>query len=78
MKECVSRFVMAKKIAKNNRIYYSPRIYLPTNLVNDSSFPFREKILKIHVKVKGKQLILKKASRSILEKFGESLSEETD
>lgn len=75
MKECVTRFVMAKKRAKNGRVYFSPRIYLPTGLVNDSSFPFRGDSLKVYVKVKGKQLFVKKASKGVLEKFGEWSSE---
>jgi len=71
MKEALANYVVTKKRTKAGKVYDSPRIYLPTKLTSDSNFPFKEDIVRIHVKVKRKQLIVRKASKRILQKLGE-------
>lgn len=68
MKEALARFVLSKKNVKG-KIYFSPRIYLPTKLVSDSSFPFKGDLFVV-VKVKDKKLIIQKATKKTLEKYG--------
>jgi len=71
MKEALANYVVTKKRTKAGKAYDSPRIYLPTKLTSDSSFPFKEEIVRIHVKVKNRQLVIRKASRRILQRLGE-------
>src|SRR5256886_14883848 len=43
VKKILTRFAVAKKPARSECTQYrSPRIYLPTKLTDDSSFPFKE------------------------------------
>ncbi|RLI29068.1 hypothetical protein DRO53_03985 [Candidatus Bathyarchaeota archaeon] len=69
MKEALTKFVLSKKRVKN-RVYFSPRIYIPTKLANDSSFPFKGEEVPVLVKIKGKKLIIQKATKKILAKYG--------
>jgi hypothetical protein len=71
MKEALANYVVTKKRTKAGKVYDSPRIYLPTKLTSDSNFPFKEDIVRIQVKVKRRQLVIKKASKRILQKLGE-------
>ncbi len=75
MKEALANYKVTKKQAKTGRIYASPRIYLPTKLVSDSSFPFKDERLKVYVRIKGRQLIVQKAANRHLRKFGELVEE---
>ncbi|MEM3736634.1 MAG: hypothetical protein QXJ75_00885 [Candidatus Bathyarchaeia archaeon] len=77
MKEALASYKVTEKQTKTGRAYISPRIYLPTKLVSDSSFPFKDPSLRVHVKIKGKQLIIQKATSRHLKKFGE-LTEEPE
>lgn len=70
MKEAVASFVVTKKRMQNGRVYESPRIYLPTKLTTDSSFPFAKGSLKLYVRVAGKRLLVERAPRTILKRFG--------
>ena len=70
MKEGVASFVVTKKRMQNGRIYESPRIYLPTKLTTDSSFPFLGVSNKLYVRVAGKRLVVEHAPREILKRFG--------
>ncbi len=61
VKKIITRFAVAKKPARSEGTSYrSPRIYLPTKLTDDSSFPFREGDL-LSIKVNGRKLIVQKA-----------------
>jgi hypothetical protein len=62
LKEAVAKFVTSKKRVKG-RTYASPRIYLPTKLAEDSRFPFKGDEVYVLVKIKGKKLIVQKASK---------------
>src|SRR5437870_13538120 len=43
VKKILTRLAVARKAASNgDTVYRSPRIYLPTKLTDDSSFPFKE------------------------------------
>ena len=68
MNEALANFVMAGKETKEGKKYYSPRIYLPTKLVTDSSFPLKEG--KVYIRVKGRRLTIEKATSRSLKKFG--------
>jgi len=52
-------------------MYESPRIYLPTKLTCDSGFPMPGRLVRVRVRVAGKRLLVEKASKKDLEKFGE-------
>ena len=55
---------MAKKPARSEgTIYRSPRIYLPTKLTDDSSFPFKEGDL-LSIRVDGRKLIVQKTQKA--------------
>lgn len=69
MKEALAKFVLSKKRVKG-KIYFSPRIYIPTKLASDSSFPFRGDEVYVLVRVKGKRLIIQRASKKTLMKYG--------
>jgi hypothetical protein len=43
---------------------------LPTKLAEDSRFPFRGDEVYVLVKIKGKKLIVQKASKWVLAKYG--------
>jgi hypothetical protein len=70
MKEAVASFVITKKRMENGRVYESPRIYLPTKLTTDSNFPFLKGSLKLYVRVTGKRLVVERAPRQVLKRFG--------
>jgi len=70
MKEAVASFVITKKRMQNGRIYESPRIYLPTKLTTDSTFPFSGVSNKLYVRVAGMRLVVEHAPRAILKRFG--------
>jgi hypothetical protein len=70
MKEAVASFVITKKRMQNGRVYESPRIYLPTKLTTDSSFPFLGDSNKLYVRVAGKRLLVERAPRGVLKRFG--------
>ena len=76
MKEALANYVVTKKRTKAGKVYDSPRIYLPTKLTSDSNFPFKTDVVRIQVKVKQRQLVIKKASKRILQKLGELEIEE--
>jgi hypothetical protein len=65
VKKILTRFAVAKKSAGNGEtVYRSPRIYLPTKLTDDSSFPFREGDI-LSVKVDGRKLMIQRVQRAI-------------
>jgi len=65
VKKILTRFAVAKKAASNgDTVYRSPRIYLPTKLTDDSSFPFKEGDI-LSVRVDGRKVLIQKVRRSI-------------
>jgi len=55
---------VAKKQARSEgTTYRSPRIYLPTKLTDDSSFPFKEGDI-LSIKVDGRKLIVQRAQKA--------------
>lgn len=67
VKKILTRFAVAKKPARSEGTQYrSPRIYLPTKLTDDSSFPFKEGDL-ITIRVDGRKLIVQRAQKRILQ-----------
>ncbi len=67
VKKILTRFAVAKKPARSEGTQYrSPRIYLPTKLTDDSSFPFKEGDL-LTIRVDGRKLIVQRTQRSILQ-----------
>ncbi len=70
VKKILTRFAVAKKPARSEGTQYrSPRIYLPTKLTDDSSFPFKEGDL-LTIRVDGLKLIVQRAQKSILQISG--------
>jgi hypothetical protein len=70
LKEGVASFVVTKKRMPDGRVYESPRIYLPTKLTTDSSFPFAKASLRLYVRVSGKRLLVERAAPIVLKRFG--------
>ncbi len=70
LKEAVASFVVTKKRMPDGRVYESPRIYLPTKLTTDSSFPFAKGSLRLYVRVSGKRLLVERAGPTVLKRFG--------
>jgi len=70
LKEAVASFVVTKKRMPDGRVYESPRIYLPTKLTTDSSFPFAKASLRLYVRVSGKRLLVERAAPIVLKRFG--------
>jgi hypothetical protein len=67
VKKILTRFAVAKKPARSQGTQYrSPRIYLPTKLTDDSSFPFKEGDL-LTIRVDRRKLIVQRAQKSILQ-----------
>jgi hypothetical protein len=65
VKKILTRFAVAKKAAGNgDTVYRSPRIYLPTKLTDDSSFPFKEGDI-LSVKVDGRKVMIQRVRREI-------------
>lgn len=64
VRKILTKFAVAKKASRSEgTVYRSPRIYLPTKLTDDSSFPFREGDL-LSIKVDGRKLVVQKAQKS--------------
>jgi len=64
VKKILTRFAVAKKPARaKGTVYRSPRIYLPTKLTDDSTFPFREGDL-ISIRVDGRKLIVQRVPKA--------------
>jgi len=70
LKEAVASFVVTKKRMPDGRVYESPRIYLPTKLTTDSTFPFAKGSLRLYVRVAGKRLLVERAAPAVLKRFG--------
>jgi len=62
--------VVTKKRMPDGRVYESPRIYLPTKLTTDSTFPFSKGSLRLYVRVSGKRLLVERAAPIVLKRFG--------
>lgn len=54
--------VVRKKDRYGRALYRSPRIYLPTRLTDDSSFPFKER-QPLLVRVLGEKLVIEKVRK---------------
>jgi hypothetical protein len=71
MLEVLANYVATRKRGKNGKTYESPRIYLPTKLTCDSAFPFSGRIVRVRVRVQGGRVVVERASKKDLERFGE-------
>ena len=70
VKKILTRFAVAKKSAGNgDTVYRSPRIYLPTKLTDDSSFPFKEGDI-LSVRVDGRRVVIQRMRRPVGERNG--------
>jgi len=72
MLEVLANYVATRKIGKNGKTYESPRIYLPTKLTCDSGFPLGGRAVRVRVRVDGRRLVVERASKRDLERFGEA------
>lgn len=71
MLEVLANYVATRKRGKNGKTYESPRIYLPTKLTCDSGFPMSGRLVRVRVRVEGKRLLVERASKKDLARFGE-------
>jgi hypothetical protein len=71
MLEVLANYVATRKRGKNGKTYESPRIYLPTKLTCDSAFPFSGSMVRVRVRVQGGRVVVERASKKDLERFGE-------
>ena len=71
MLEVLANYVATRKRGKNGKTYESPRIYLPTKLTCDSCFPMSGRLVRVRVRVEGKRLLVERASKKDLARFGE-------
>jgi hypothetical protein len=69
--EVLANYVATRKRGKNGKTYESPRIYLPTKLTCDSGFPMPGRLVRVRVRIEGRRLLIEKASKKDLERFGE-------
>jgi hypothetical protein len=70
VKRILTRLAVAKKPSGNgDTVYRSPRIYLPTKLTDDSSFPFKEGDI-LSVKVDGRKVMIQRLRRAIDQRNG--------
>jgi hypothetical protein len=70
VKRILTRLAVAKKPSGNgDTVYRSPRIYLPTKLTDDSSFPFKEGDI-LSVKVDGRKVMIQRVRRGIDQRNG--------
>jgi hypothetical protein len=69
--EVLANYVATRKRGRNGKMYESPRIYLPTKLTCDSAFPLAGRLVRVRVRVEGRRLLVERASRRDLERFGE-------
>jgi hypothetical protein len=63
MKEALANYIVAKR-ALRGRIYEAARIFIPTKLSTDSSFPFRGKRVRVLIRISGDKLVISKAPRA--------------
>jgi hypothetical protein len=69
--EVLANYVATKKRGRNGKTYESPRIYLPTKLTCDSGFPLAGGTVRVRVRVKGRRILVDRASKKDLKRFGE-------
>jgi len=69
--EVLANYVATRKRGRNGKTYESPRIYLPTKLTCDSAFPLAGRLVRVRVRAEGRRLLVERASRRDLERFGE-------
>jgi len=69
--EVLANYVPTRKRGKNGKTYESPRIYLPTKLTCDSGFPLTGGAVRVRVRVDGRRILVERASKKDLERFGE-------
>lgn len=70
MLETLANYVVAKKRGRGGRLYESARIYLPTKLTCDSAFPLKEDLVPVCVRIEGRRLVIERASKRALCRFG--------
>ena len=72
----VCKYAVIKRRGATGKLYRSPRIYLPTKLTEDSSFPFREGE-QVYVRIVDRRLIIERLPKRIREILvGEQVSAE--
>jgi len=73
----VCKYAVTKRRGATGAVYRSPRIYLPTKLTEDSSFPFKDGE-QVYVRIVDRRLIIERLPKRIRDSLmGEQLSAET-
>lgn len=72
----VCKYAVTKRRGATGAVYRSPRIYLPTKLTEDSSFPFKDGE-QVYVRIVDRRLIIERLPKKIRDSLiGEQLSAE--
>jgi len=68
----LTKYSIAKKKGKSGAIYRSPRIYLPTKLTDDSTFPFKDEE-DVLVRISARRLMVEKVPKKMREEAQEEV-----
>ncbi|MEM2882724.1 MAG: hypothetical protein QXU06_01535 [Candidatus Bathyarchaeia archaeon] len=63
MKEAFANYIVVRKSIRG-RAYEAARIFIPTKLSTDSSFPFKGKRVRVLIRISGDKLIISKPKRA--------------
>jgi len=70
----LTKYSIAKKKGKSGAIYRSPRIYLPTKLTDDSTFPFKDEE-DVLVRISARRLLVEKVPKKLREEGQEEVEQ---
>jgi len=70
----LTKYSIAKKKGKSGAIYRSPRIYLPTKLTDDSTFPFKDEE-DVLVRISARRLMVEKVPKKMREEAQEEVEQ---
>jgi|YelNatPaOPRAMG01_1025707.scaffolds.fasta_scaffold28758_5 hypothetical protein len=59
MKEATANYIVVRKKIRG-RIYEAGRIFIPTKLSSDSSFPFKGRRVRVLIRISGDKLVISK------------------
>lgn len=71
MKEALANYIVVRKTIRG-RSYEAARIFIPTKLSTDSSFPFKGRRVRVLIRISGDKLIISKAKGAADSKPGKA------
>ena len=63
MKEAAANYIVVRKKIRG-RVYEAGRIFIPTKLSSDSSFPFKGKKVRVLIRISRDKLVISKLRRA--------------